>query len=164
MCEKPESGIYFFLSRIEGLRECITNMIDLKDKNNCPAIETINEYVRNPVFMQFCSEIRNAYQCNEKIEYSSCSWEKGWNVKFKKAGKTLCTVYPRECYFTVMIVIGTKEKAPVEAILPECTMELSDLYHQTKEGNGQRWLMIDLEDKDNLYQDVLRLIQIRRNS
>ena len=76
----------------------------------------------------------------------------------------MCTVYPRECYFTVMIVIGTKEKAPVEAILPECTMELSDLYHQTKEGNGQRWLMIDLEDKDNLYQDVLRLIQIRRNS
>ena len=163
MCEKPESGIYFFLSRIEGLQERITNMIDLKDKNNCPAIETISEYVRNPVFMQFCSEIRNTYQCNEKIEYSSCSWEKGWNVKFK-AGKTLCTVYPRECYFTVMIVIGTKEKAPVEAILPECTMELSDLYHQTKEGNGQRWLMIDLEDKDNLYQDVLRLIQIRRNS
>lgn len=164
MCEKPVSGIYFFLSRIERLQERITNMIDLKDKNNCPAIETISEYVRNPVFMQFCSEIRNTYQCNERIEYSSCSWEKGWNVKFKKAGKTLCTIYPRECYFTVMIVIGAKEKEPVEAILPECTMELSDLYHQTKEGNGQRWLMIDLEDKDNLYQDVLRLIQIRRNS
>ena len=83
MCEKPESGIYFFLSRIEGLQERITNMIDLKDKNNCPAIETISEYVRNPVFMQFCPEIRNTYQCNERIEYSSCSWEKGWNVKFK---------------------------------------------------------------------------------
>ncbi len=54
-----------------------------KDKNNCPAIETISEYVRNPVFMQFCPEIRNTYQCNERIEYSSCSWEKGWNVKFK---------------------------------------------------------------------------------
>ncbi len=104
------------------------------------------------------------YQCNERIEYSSCSWEKGWNVKFKKAGKTLCTVYPRERYFTVMIVIGTKEKALVEARLPECTMELFDLYHQTKEGNGQRWLMIDLEDKGNLYRDVLRLIQIRRYS
>ena len=48
--------------------------------------------------------------------------------------------------------------------MPECTMELSELYNQTKEGNGQRWLMIDLEDKGNLYNDVLRLIQIRRNS
>ena len=140
------------------------NMIDLQDKNNPPAIEAISEHVRNPVFVQFCSEIKNTYKCNEKIEYSSCSWEKGWNIKFKKAGKTLCTVYPRECYFTIMIVIGTKEKAFVEAILPECTVELSDIFHNTKEGNGQKWLMIDLEDKGDLYNDVLRLIQIRRNS
>lgn len=139
-------------------------MIDLQDRNSNPTIETIGEYVRNPVFMEFCLEIKNTYSCNEKIEYSSCCWERGWNIKFKKAGKTLCTLYPRECYFTVMIVIGTKEKTSVEAMLPECTMELSAIYNQTKEGNGQRWLMIDLEDKGNLYNDVLRLIQIRRNS
>ncbi|MCI8638141.1 MAG: DUF3788 domain-containing protein [Coprococcus sp.] len=139
-------------------------MIDLQDKNICPAIEEIGEYVRNPVFTQFCSEIKNIYKCNEKIEYSSCSWEKGWNIKFKKAGKTLCTLYPRESYFTVMIVVGVKQKTQVEAILPECTVELQKIYKQTQEGNGQRWLMIDLEDKDGLYNDLLRLIQIRRNS
>ncbi len=138
-------------------------MIDLQDKNYCPAIQEIGEYTGNTVFMQFCSEIRNTYKCNEKIEYSSCSWEKGWNIKFKKIGKTLCTIYQREGYFTAMIVIGGKEKALVEAILPECTAELRSLYHQTREGNGQRWLMIDLEDKDGLYQDVLRLVKIRRN-
>ncbi len=139
-------------------------MIDLQAKDNCPTLETISEYIRNPVFTQLCSEIKSTCKCNEKIEYSSCSWEKGWNIKFKKSGKTLCTVYPRECYFTVMIVIGPKEKAPVEAILPECTAELSDIYNRTPEGNGQRWLMIDLEDKSALYNDVLRLIQIRRSS
>ncbi len=139
-------------------------MIHLQDQNHYPDIEEIGEYVRNPVFMQFCSEIKTAYQCSEKIEYSSCSMERGWNIKFKKAGKALCVIYPRENYFTVMVVIGAKEKASVEKILPECTTELNDLYHRTKEGNGQRWLMIDLEDKGNLYNDVLRLIQIRRNS
>lgn len=30
--------------------------------------------------------------------------------------------------------------------------------------NGQRWLMIDLEDEDDLYKDVLRLIRIRRGA
>ena len=63
-----------------------------------------------------------------------------------------------------MIVVGTKEKALVESILPQCTIELQDIYDQTQEGNGQRWLMIDLEDKEGLYNDLLRLIQIRRNS
>lgn len=139
-------------------------MIDLLDKNTCPTLEEISESIRNPVLMQLCSEIKAIYQCTEKIEYSSCSWEKGWNIKFKKAGKALCTIYPKESYFTVLVVVGKKEKASVEAILPECTPELQEIYHQTQEGNGQRWLMIDLGDRDDLYRDVMRLIQIRRNS
>lgn len=139
-------------------------MVDLQDKKACPTIEEIGEYVRNPVFTLFCSKIKDTYKCNEKIEYSSCSWEKGWNIKFKKAGKTLCTIYPKEYYFTVMVVVGTKEKASVEEILPECTSELQNIYNQTQEGSEQRWLMIDLEDQDYLYHDLLRLIRIRRNS
>lgn len=137
-------------------------MIDLQDKGVCPALEEISEYVRNPVFMEFCSEIKDTYKCKEKIEYSSCSLERGWNIKFKKAGKTLCTVYPREGYFTVLVVVGAKEKAHVEAILTECTAELQNIYAQTKEGNAQRWLMVDIEDKDGLYADLQQLIQIRR--
>ncbi len=137
-------------------------MINLQDKNYCPAIEEIGEYVQNPVFMQFCTEIRNTYQCSGKTEYSSCSWEKGWNVKFKKAGKSLCTIYPREGSITVLVVVGNKEKPLVEAILPDCTVEMQNIYHQTQEGNGQRWLMVDLADRDDLYDDVLRFIGIRR--
>lgn len=137
-------------------------MINLTDRNVCPSLEEIGEYIGNPVFLQFCAQIKTAYQCKEKIEFSACSWERGWNVKFKKAGKTLCTIYPREGYFTVMIVVGTKEKATVEALLPECNAELWEIYVQTKEGNGQRWMMIDLEDRGSMYDDILRLITIRR--
>lgn len=139
-------------------------MIDLQDKNYRPVIREISEYVKNPVFMQFCTEIKDTYQCSEKIEYSSCSWEKGWNIKFKKAGKTLCTLYPKECFFKVMVVVGPKEKPLVEAVLPECGAELCNIYQQTQEGNGQRWLMIAIEDRESLYHDTLRLIKIRRNS
>lgn len=137
-------------------------MINLQDKSYCPALEEIGEFIKNPVFMQFCSGVKARYKCSEKIEFSSCSWESGWNVKFRKAGKTLCTIYPREGYFTVMIVIGAKEKEAVEVILPECTAELREIYNQTKTGNGQKWLMIDLEDKEEMYRDIFWLIDIRR--
>lgn len=139
-------------------------MIDIKDRGVCPTLKELGDYIGNPVFTKFCSKLMETFQCKEKIEYSSCSWEKGWNVKFKKSGKTLCTIYPKEGYFTVMIVVGSKEKAAAEAILTECTIELQTIYRETKEGNGQRWLLIDLEEKENLYRDLLRLIQIRRNS
>lgn len=90
-------------------------MIDLQDKNNSPALEEIGEYVCNPVFRQFCLEIMDTYKCHEKIEYSSCSW--------------------------VLVVVGNKEKPLVEEILPECTVELQSIYHETREGNSQKQLV-----------------------
>ena len=42
---------------------------------------------------------------------------------------------PRELYFTVMVVVGRKEAG--ETILPECTSRMQEIYHDTKEGNGQ---------------------------
>ncbi len=138
-------------------------MIDLQTPNFCPDLDTIGTYVKNPLFQKFCTEIKTKYNCKEKIEFSSCSFEPGWNVKFKKSGKTLCTIYPRELFFTVMVVIGQKEKEAVASILPKCTERLQEIYRQTKEGNGQKWLMIDLEDQDSIYDDVFRLIEIRRS-
>ena len=75
-------------------------MIDIQDKKYCLALEEVIEYVNNPVFTQFCSDMKSKYNCNEKIEFSSCSWEFGWNIKLKKSGKNLCTVYLKENYFT----------------------------------------------------------------
>ena len=98
----------------------------------------------------------------KKIEFSRCSLERGWNVKFKKSGKSLCTIYPREGYFTVLVVIGSKVKEAVENILCDCAPELRELYEKTRWGNGQEWLMIYLEDQGEMFADVLQLIEIRR--
>ena len=95
-------------------------MVDLQDKSHCPGLVEIAEFVQNPVFLPFCGEVREAFGCSEKIEYSGCSMAPGWNVKFKNAGKALCTVYPKEGFFTVMVAVGRKEKEAVEAILPDC--------------------------------------------
>lgn len=137
-------------------------MVDLQDRHTCPSLEEIGEYVRNPVFARFCDEVKEKYGCQEILQYSSCSLAPGWNVKFRKGGRALCTLYPREGYVTIMVVVGRKEKEAVEAALPDCDPRLRELYYQTQEGNGQRWLMIDVEDPDRLYQDVFCLLQIRR--
>ena len=34
------------------------------------------------------------------------------------------------------------------------------IYHNTREVNGQKWLMIDINSKNNPFQDVLRIIDI----
>lgn len=137
-------------------------MINIQDKSVCPTLKEVNEYVGKSVFEQFCSQIKEKYNCKEKLEYSSCSWEKGWNIKFKKAGRNLCTIYPRAGYFSVMIVVGAKEKESVDQIMPSCNKALQSIYEQTKEGNGQKWMLIDILDAGVMYDDIFRLIEIRR--
>ena len=55
-------------------------MIDLKDKQTRPTLEEIGQVVRNPIFIRFCDELKDTYQCTEAVEYSACSLEPGWNV------------------------------------------------------------------------------------
>lgn len=136
-------------------------MIDPQNREICPTLDEIGAYIRNPLFQNLCGRLQTDYRCKEKIEFSACSWEPGWNVKFRKSGKTLCTIYPRESFFRIMVVIGTKEKEAVSTLLSDCSSRLKDIYRETPEGNGQRWLMIDREDPDVLYNDMLRLIHIR---
>ena len=136
-------------------------MIDLQDRNHIPSMEELEDLIRNPLFGKFCLEMEQRYGVCGKPEFSRCDWERGWNLKFKKSGKSLCVIYPRENYITVMVVVGAKEKGTVEEQLLELSPLLQDVYHHTKEGNGQRWLMIDLEDEGNVYRDVLKLIDIR---
>lgn len=139
-------------------------MIDIQDFNYVPTAEEISDFVGNQLVNDFFTKMEQECKARCKIEFSKCSWEYGWNVKFKKSRKSLCTVYPRENYFTVLVVVGNKEKEEVENILQGLSPQIQEIYHQTKEGNGQRWLMIDLEDGDEVYRDALRLIKIRLTS
>lgn len=136
-------------------------MFDKKDFKYVPTEYEMNEYINNDLWEEFCRYMEQSYHAILKFEFSKCSWEYGWNIKFKKSGRTYCTVYPRENYFTVLIVIGKKEKEWVEAAFYDFSDEIQQLYKETKEGNNQKWLMIDLEDAGKRYEDVKKLIEIR---
>lgn len=136
-------------------------MIDIQNPDYKPTPEEIFGYVRNPLLSEFCTKLSDCYKVSPKVEFSKCSFAYGWNIKLRKSSKGLCTIYPKENFFTVLVVISAKEKTEVEAILPRLSPEIQDIYHSTQEGNGQRWLMIDLEDGNEAYSDVLKLIDIR---
>lgn len=139
-------------------------MIDISDKEHQPSMEEIEEFIGNPLFHALCVHMEEAYKALVKVEFSRDSILLGWNVRFYKAGRTLCRLYPRTGYFTVLVVVGSKEKERVEALLPQMSDAMREIYQNTREGMGQRWLLVDLAAPDATYQDVLKLIAIRRES
>lgn len=139
-------------------------MLDLKDINHVPSIAEISEYIDNPLFDRFYEFMGEQYKALVRIEYSRDVWYPGWNIKLRKAGRSLCAVYPKRHCFTVLVVVGIREKAGLEKVLPQLSSEMQEIYCNTREGNGQRWLMIDLDKDNRLYQDTLSLIRIRREA
>jgi len=126
-----------------------------------PSIAEINAYVDSPLFECLCKYLETEYQSKPVLEYSRCSMQYGWNIKYKKAGRTLCTLYPMEGYFIALIVIGDRERTETELMLPFATEYLQQLYRETKTGMRQKWLMINVTDEAVL-EDIKQCIAIRR--
>ena len=133
------------------------------DEAHEPDLATITAFVANPLWDGFLAYMDETYAAKPIIGYSGCGMAPGWNVKFKKSGKGLCTLYPEPGWFTSLVVIGQKEKAETELALPTFTEYTQTLYRTTKEGMGQRWLMFDVQNADIL-DDVKRCIAIRRQA
>lgn len=130
------------------------------DKSIKPDSKTIRSFVDNPLWDDLCKYLEEQYQTKPVIEYSGCSVP-GWNVKYRKSGRSLCTIYPMKGYFIALVVISEKEKTETEFALPTLTEYVRQVYQETKEGMGQRWLMITVRDTSVL-ADVKTLIGIRR--
>ena len=142
----------------------MNDCIDITDKTRKPDMSEICDYIDNPLFMELCCHLTSEYGALYSIDYSGDSNLAGWNLRYYKSGRTLCRMYPRRGYFSVLVVIGRREAERVAELLSGMSDEMREIYENTKEGMGQRWLIYDLHEDCALYNDTKTLINIRRNS
>lgn len=132
----------------------------LYNQNYKPTMESLSEFVNNKLWDELCKFIEASYSRSPLIEFSRCSMQKGWNVKYKKGGKSLCTLYPMVGFFIALVVIGEKEQFEAEIFITYCSDYVQNLYNDTPFSCGARWLMIEVKESAVL-NDVMKLIQIR---
>ncbi|MDP4109955.1 MAG: DUF3788 domain-containing protein [Bacillota bacterium] len=125
-----------------------------------PAMEQIEEYIGSPLWRELGVFVETTYEVRPQVEYSLCSGARGWNVKYKKSSRALCTLYPNTGFFTCLICIGVKEANEAELVLTGCCAYTRELYMKTQAFNGTRWLMIDVTSREIL-EDVKRLLWVR---
>lgn len=125
-----------------------------------PALSDIGAWVNNPAFEELSVWLGETYGAEPSIEFSRCSMDRGWNVKYKRGSKALCTLYVRSGYFTAMVTLGAKQTAELEVLLPTFSDALQELYQQTPAFNGGKWLVIDVKDRTQL-EDIQRLILLK---
>ena len=125
-----------------------------------PLLPDIDRYVSSTLWNEFRSSVEGTYVVSPKIEYSKCSMAPGWNVKYKKGGKSICTLYPNNGHFFCMLVIADKKLPDAELIINTCGTYVQELFSNTSQSMGGKWLFIDVTS-DIILQDTLRLISLR---
>lgn len=133
---------------------------EIFDKENQPDFEAVANYVDCQYWGELCEFIMETYSIRPIMEYSRCSAAPGWNVKYKKSSKSLCTLYPNKNYFTCLISVGRKEAPETELVLNACTPYVQEEYKNAGMLNGAHWMMIDVTTKEIL-KDVFELLCIR---
>ncbi len=85
-----------------------------------PTFEQINEFINNPLWDKLNKTLVSTYNIEPKLEYSKCSMQRGWNVKYKKRGKSLCTLYPQEGYFKALVIVNESNRVEVDLLINTC--------------------------------------------
>lgn len=136
------------------------NWNELYSKGSPPDVTAVSSHVKSPLFEELCTHLEHTYSVSSTIEHSTCSGAPGWNLKYKKSGRALCTLYPGQGFFTCLVSIGSRETVAAELLLPLCTNYLQELYRNARPLRGGRWLMIEVTSREIL-EDVKALIALR---
>lgn len=129
-------------------------------KTDEPDLARITEYIGSPLWRELCGFVESGYAAKPKVEYSMCSGAPGWNVKYRAGGRSLCTLYPHEGFFTCLVCIGAREAMEAEIVLSACCPYTRELYQKARPVNDTRWLMIDVTSSAVL-EDVKSLLSVR---
>jgi len=85
----------------------------------------------------------------------------GWTIRYRKSGKTLCSLFPEKGEFTVLIILGKKESEKVLAIQDELSSKINKLLRDTEQLHDGRWLWIKLQTASDT-DGTKKLLQIKR--
>ena len=80
---------------------------EMFNKEIQPTESELKDFVGIKLFADLYNHLCANYKVKPKMAYSNCAMDnniwRGWNIKYQKSGKSLCTIYPQQEYFLVLI-------------------------------------------------------------
>lgn len=129
----------------------------------CPSFDDITNYINESarcLWNELNTFIKERYKGSCRIMYSKCSAKPGWNVKYQKSGKSLCTIYPERERFIVLVVVTLDLIPAIEAMPEIIDGTVMDIIKSAKPFNGTLWLMIPVENSAVL-ESVKQLLLLK---
>ena len=93
-------------------------------------------------------------------------WDKGgkaekYVLRFRRGGKTLVSLFPKESAIGLLVIYGKDERAKFEARQADFSSKVLAEYNNAKTYHDGKWIMFYLPDED-VFNDLLPMLAIKR--
>ena len=140
----------------------MNNNDPVMDSGHMPTLYEIGNYIGGGAekrWLELNQYLDKNFKVKQKTSYSTCSGKPGWNFKYQKSGKALCTPYPERGRFIVLIVVTL-------ALIENLNLSgyanpfIWNIIEEAKPFNKTKWLMIPVEDQTEL-ESVIELLHLK---
>lgn len=132
------------------------------DKEHEPSEREVFSYLGNnakEAWADIISFLKTNYDFLPELDFGGAKY--GWSIRYRRSGKSLCTLYPEKGSFTILIVLGKKEVIEFKEKISDFSEGFIALFNNARQFHDGRWLWIRVLEKSDA-EDVKRLLIIKR--
>lgn len=121
-------------------------------------LELVGEQLTE-VWQSLCAAIECEYETDRLWGKGFGCWT--YEYKYRRGGKTLCTLYAREGAICLLVTLGKAEREKFDAGRNRFSSDIQKIYDETQTLHDGKWLWIDLQDS-SLKGELLELLHLKR--
>jgi len=93
-------------------------------------------------------------------------WNKGfgdwiYEYKYRRGGKTLCTLYAKSGVANILITFGKSERDKFEMQRASFSESIQSLFDATESLHDGKWLWIPIDERLS-FDDIMKMLKIKR--
>lgn len=111
------------------------------------------------VWKELCTIIDEKYEMDHLWAKGGKTWN--YEYKYRRGGKTLCTLYARENDIGFLIIFGKEERAKFEVIRENLSEDVQKIYDESKTYHDGKWVMYHPVNT-SMFDDFLKLLAVKR--
>ena len=111
------------------------------------------------VWQALCSTIDEKYEMDRLWDTGGKNWT--YEYKYRRGGKTLCSLYAKDNCFGFMIIFGKDERTKFEEIRNTLSTAVCRQYDEAKTYHDGKWVMFEPINMAE-FDDYMKLLTIKR--
>lgn len=111
------------------------------------------------VWINLCAVIDEKYDMEHLWNKGGKAWT--YEYKYRRGGKTLCTLYVKLDSVGFMLIFGKAEREKFETDRQNYCEEIQQVYDAAKIYHDGKWVMFEPVDM-SLFPDFMNLLQLKR--